>query len=267
MIDLHSHIFYGLDDGAKSLEESVKMARVAADDGIRQIVGTPHLFRGLHGCRDFSLIEKKRDELQRRLEKKKIDLRVHCGAEVHVSHNLIEEIKKNRKYLVIEDTSYMLIEFPSSHIFSGVKNLFFELMSEGIVPIIAHPERNMVFRENPALLYELIEMGTFAQANRGSFVGVYGRKTKEAALAFLGLNYIHFLGSDAHSSRTVSPKLTDAFFDIEEKIGEERAFALVWDNPRAVLKDDEIPYRFDPVFPGAREKSLRLKIPHLFWKN
>ncbi|MBN1225225.1 MAG: hypothetical protein JXB23_18390, partial [Candidatus Aminicenantes bacterium] len=246
MIDLHSHILFGLDDGAKNLEESVKMAQVAAKDGIEKIVGTPHLFRGNFVQKELSVIRQKKEELGQRLEDIGVDIELYTGAEVHISHDLMNEIRENREHLVIHNSSYMLIEFPSTHIFSGIKHLFFELMSEEIIPIIAHPERNSVFRENPALLYDLIEIGALAQANSGSFVGLYGRKTMEAVSQFLSWNFIHFIGSDAHSSRSLSPKLADAFFKVGEMIGEERAFALVWDNPQAVLRDEDIPYRYDP---------------------
>ena len=267
MIDLHNHIFYGLDDGAKDLEESVKMARIAAGDGIQKIVGTPHLFYGAHGSGELSVVEERRAELQRRLKDEKIGVEIYCGAEVRVAHDLIQQVRKNRLYLTIGSSAYMLIEFPPNHVFSGVKNLFFELLTEEIVPIIAHPERNSVFRDNPALLYELIETGSLAQANSGSFTGLYGRKTMEAAFRFLNWNFIQFVASDAHSPRSASPRLTEAYFQIEEKIGEERALALVWHNPLAVLNDEDIPYRYEPVFPEPKPKSARIKIPNPFWKN
>ena len=173
MIDIHSHILYGLDDGAQTMEQSIEMAKIAEKDGIDKIIATPHLFRGNFLFDNFERIEQKRDELSRALEKNKINVEIFAGAEVHISHNLIDEIRRNREYLVLNNGSYILVEFPTDHIFSGVKNLFFDLMSEDITPIIAHPERNSVFRSNPELLYELIHMGGFTQANQGSLFGHY----------------------------------------------------------------------------------------------
>jgi protein-tyrosine phosphatase len=156
MIDLHSHILPGLDDGAQSMEESLEMAKIAERDGVEKIVATPHLFRGnfiyedlgIIGnfiYEDLGIIEIKRSELSQVLKENNIHVEILAGAEVHVSHNLIDEIRKNRENLVLNQSSYMVVEFPSDLIFSGAKNLFFELMSEGIIPIIAHPERNSVF--------------------------------------------------------------------------------------------------------------------------
>src|SRR4030043_635112 len=192
MIDLHCHILPGLDDGAKTLEESVEIALIARNDGIKTIVATPHLFRGNNTVEKLNGIGEKLDDLRRALEANKIGVEVLLGAEVHISHNLIEAIKNNRKGLALNSSSYMFVEFPSEHIYPGVKNLFFALMSEGVQPIIAHPERNSVFAQNPDLLFNLIGMGALAQANSGSFTGIYGRQAADVVVRFLEWNLIHF---------------------------------------------------------------------------
>lgn len=135
-------------------------------------------------------------------------------------------------------------------------------MSEGITPIIAHPERNMVFVSRPAFLYELIQMGALAQANSGSFSGVYGREVEEAVFRFLELNLIHFIASDGHNKRSLAPRLSEAVKRAEIVVGEEkRARALVLDNPRAVIENREIPFLAEAIDP--EEKKLSLKIPFL----
>ncbi len=259
MIDLHCHILPGLDDGAKSLEESVEMAQIAEDDGIERIVATPHLFRGYFMQEDPGIIEEKKEELSRAFKANDIHLELLSGAEVHISHNLMDEIMKNRESLVIDRSSYMFVEFPSRHVFSGVKELFFELMSEGIIPIIAHPERNSVFVRNPTFLYELIRMGSLAQANSGSLSGVYGREAEQAVLRFLDMNLIHFIGSDGHNTHALAPRLSEARESAERIIGKEGAWSLVRENPGAVLEDRPIPYQPEAVNPSKKEKRLSLK--------
>jgi len=265
MIDLHCHILPGLDDGAESLDEAVEMARIAERDGIEKIVVTPHLFRDNFVHEDLSIIEERRRELSKALEANNIQIEILEGAEVHISHNLIDEIRKNRNYLVLNKSSYMFVEFPSDHVFSGVKELFFELMSEGIIPIIAHPERNSVFVRNPSFLFELVQKGALVQVNSGSFSSVYGRDAEEAVFRFLELNLIHFIGSDAHNTRSMAPRLSEAVKNVEYVIGEERARALVNDNPRAVLDDKEIPYLPEAINPEKRGKKLRVGLP--FWRR
>ena len=260
MIDLHCHILPGVDDGAKNLEEAVEMAKIAEDEGIERIVVTPHLFRENFLNEGLGIIEEKRKELSGALEASNIHLELLSGAEVHIAHNLMEEIRKNRNYLVINRSSYMIVEFPSRHVFSGVKELFFELMSEGIIPIIAHPERNSVFVRNPSFLYELIQMGSLAQANSGSLSGIYGREVEQAVCRFLEMNLIHFIGSDGHNTNALAPRLLEARERAERIIGEEGAVALVKDNPGAVLEDKELPYLPEEVNPSKKERRLPLKI-------
>jgi protein-tyrosine phosphatase len=264
MIDLHCHILHGLDDGAKSLDEALEMANMAQKDGIRTIVGTPHLFRGDFIPKDLGIIQRKIDELRGVLEKNNIDVKIVKGAEVHIAHNLMDEIKKNRDYLVLNSSSYMFLEFPAGHVFSGVKELLFELMTEGYKPIIAHPERNYVFMRSPDLLFELLQMGALTQANSGSFTGLYGRRVEEAAFRFLELRFTHFLGSDAHNPRLPHLWFSDALRTIEERIGKKTVYALVNDNPHAVLNDNELPYLPDPIDPTDKERSFKIKIPRVF---
>lgn len=267
MIDLHSHILPGLDDGAQTMDEALKMASIAEEDGIEKIVATPHLFRNDFTPQDLGIIEEKRREFVKALEKDNVQIKILVGAEVHISHNLIDEIRKNRTYLVIDRSSYMFVEFPSEHVFSGVKNLFFELMSEGIRPIIAHPERNSVFRRNPAVLYELVQMGAFCQVNSGSITGIYSVKSQEAANHFLDLGLVHFIASDCHNSSSIPPKLSEAVEKAAEIIGEKNASALVIDNPQAVLDNKDIAYFPNPVNPQEQKRSFHIKIPSIFWRK
>jgi len=267
MIDIHTHILPGLDDGSESLEMSLKMARLAEADGIHQIVATPHLYRGSYINNGLDVIEEKKKELQTLLKSERIGIELFHGTEVYVSHNLIEKVISERENLVINHGQYMLIEFPSGHIFAGVKDLIFEIMTEGLQVIIVHPERNRVFQNNPDSLFELIEMGALCQANSGSFTGLYGRIVQDTVHSFLSWGYLHFLGSDCHNTRSLPPNLSQARNQIEELAGGETAQALVSDNPQAMLAGKEIPYRPDPITPKGRMKSLKVKLPGFFSKK
>lgn len=261
MIDLHCHILPGIDDGAQSLEESVEMAKIAEAEGIERIVATPHFFREGFVYEDLGLIEKTRRLLTRTLEASNIQVEILRGAEVHITHDLMDEIRKNRDFLVVNHHSYMFIEFPSNHVFSGVKELFFELMSEGITPIIAHPERNSVFARHPSFLFELVRLGSLVQANSGSFSGIYGRKIEQAVLRFLEFRLIHFIASDGHNQRSLAPRLLEAKQRAAEILGMEKATALVDDNPRAVLEGREIPYFPEAIKPSKVKNRIAWRIP------
>lgn len=264
MIDIHCHILPGLDDGAHSLQQAVEMAKIAAEDGIDKIIATPHLYRGSFPPFDLPLIEKRCRELEISLHSVGIALKIYPGAEVHISHQILDEIKKHEKYLVLNQSSYMLLEFPSGHVFSGAKNLFFELMGMGINPIIAHPERNHSFIENPELLFDLISMGTLAQANTGSFTGVYGRKVQMTAERFLNCGLFQFISSDGHNCTRLAPRLSDMQKLVVERLGEVEADALFKLNQQSILDNKEIPYRRDPLNPNHARTSLRIKLPKFF---
>ena len=266
MIDIHSHILPGVDDGARNLETSLEMARIAVADGIKEMITTPHLFRGTLTLEDLDNIDKARETLAGALKERNIPLELYSGIEVHISHDLFDEIKKQRNRLVLNRSVYILIEFPSDHVFSGVKDLFFELMTEGLIPIITHPERNSVFRNNPKLLFELIRMGVLAQANCGSLVGLYGSRAQEAVFRFLESNLIQFIASDCHNTKASAPRLSQAVKQLNELLGEEHANALVENNPQAVLLDRDLPNLPEPQDPTQGKKSLKIKLPKI-WKR
>lgn len=264
MIDLHCHILPGVDDGARSLNHAVEMGRRAWDDGIEKIVATPHLFRERLGQSDFAIIQKKREELNGAFREKEIPVQLFPGAEVHISHNLMEEICANRNELVINEGSYMFVEFPRDHVFPSVKELFFDVMKEGISPIIAHPERNPAFMKNASLLYELVKMGVFIQSNAGSFLGKYGKGTEARAFSLLECRLIHFIASDGHGVRAIPPRLSQAFKSASRVVGDEYAWAMVKDNPEAALDDRRLPYLPDSQDPGEKQKVFLSRKPRSF---
>ena len=263
MIDLHCHILPGLDDGARALDEALEMARIAVGEGIETIVATPHLFRG-NDLKDFGDIDERRKELNGALVGQNIQLEIKLGAEVHVSHFLIDALQKSRNRLVLNGSSYMFVEFPQDHVYRAAQNLFFEVMNEGIIPIIAHPERNIVFGQNPGLLYDLVQQGALVQVNSGSLTGIYGRQPYEAVLRLIGWDLVHFIASDGHDPRSIPPRLAEAAKKAEVLAGKETARALVRDNPQAVLEDREVPYLPVSKDPRKSRKSFSIRIPRIF---
>lgn len=261
MIDIHSHILPGLDDGADSIETALEMAQTAVDDGITKMIATPHLFRAGYPKGGIKGVKKARKKFIYALKENSIPLEILPGAEVHVSHNLIDEIKTNRDSLVLNKSRYMFLEFPSEHIFSGVKDLIFKLKTSGIVPIIAHPERNSVLRNNLDFLYDLLNMGALTQVNQGSFSGVYGNRAQNAVFRFLELGYVHFLATDCHNTWVIQPKLSGAVRKAGKVIGEKNARALVEDNPLSVVEDKDLSYMPKPQKEERKKKTLKIKLP------
>lgn len=261
MIDIHCHLLPGLDDGARDLAHAVAMARIARDDGITHIAGTPHMAKGNFGFPDPGILEAVRDRLSGALRDEGVAVTILAGAEVHITHGLLCEVRSRRKSLTLAGSGYLVVEFPHDHVFPGAKDLFFELMSDGIVPIIAHPERNTMFARFPKLLFEMVDLGALAQMNAGSLLDGHGVEEGEAAVRFLELGLIHFIASDAHNTHSKPPRLAAAAERAAAIVGEAGAKALVTDNPRAVIEDGEIPFRPEPVDPGGTDKKFKLRIP------
>jgi len=265
MVDLHCHILPGLDDGSPDMAVSLAMARLAAADGVSDTVATPHLFRGASNLTDFGQLAKKIKEFQTELDREAIPLAIHSGVEIRFSHNLLEEIRKHRRNLVLAGSSYMFVEFPFDYVYGGVKDVFFQVMSEGLIPIVTHPERISTFMNHPERLFELVEMGALVQANAGSILGHYGSQIRDTAMLLLRLNLVHIIASDGHNTESRPPVLSPARRAAEPVVGPEAAAAMVRDNPRAVIEDQALPYLPEPVHPQTPvERHFRLKLPSFF---
>src|SRR5215472_16863440 len=159
MIDIHSHIMPEIDDGARSVEEAVRMAELAAADGIEMMVSTPHMFNGLsHNPSPAEIVERV-NKLQDAVGS---TLRIVPGNEVHVSHETAEQAKSQR-VTRINSRNYMLLEFPQLTVPPGVEDLFHKLELQSIRPILVHPERNVEIQGRPSIVAEFVEQGVLVQ--------------------------------------------------------------------------------------------------------
>lgn len=248
MIDLHTHLLPDWDDGAEDWNEMYKMAKVAEKDGTKKIVLTPHIFRLSKYRNDLGVLELRMAQFKEKAAELPIEF--YRGAEVFVHHEMVERIKENN--LTINGTDYVFVEFPADYVLAGVRDLFYQLMLDGFIPIISHPERNLAFAENPELLYGLIKMGSLAQVTTKSLTGEFGRETKRVARLFLEHNLVHIIASDAHDSEKRPPVLSAGAKEAAKVIGEERAKAMVTTIPQAILNNECIPDFGDPIHIGVR---------------
>jgi len=245
VIDLHTHLLPYWDDGAEDWEEMLKMAEIARDDGVGKIVLTPHMYRLNKYGDDMGVLERKMDQFRDWV--KDFPIEFYKGAEVYIHHEIVENIKRND--LAVNGSSYVFVEFPAENVMSGVKDLFYRIMLAGYIPIISHPERNLVFGERPEILYELVEMGSLAQVTTKSLTGEFGRQTKKASRLFLENNLVHLIASDAHDADKRPPVLSKGVRAAAKVVGEEKAVAMVTEIPQAILDNKCIPDWGDPIRP------------------
>lgn len=240
MIDIHSHILPGIDDGASSLEESLAMARIAVDDGIRVMVATPHVITGLYpNTREVILAAI--GKLQRVLLENDISLSILPGAEYHLEPDLSKRMARGELLTVNDAGRYLLVEPPAALVPEYTGKVFYELQLQGVTPIIAHPERNVDFAREPDLLHELVSHGALVQITAGSLTGLLGSAAAATARAFLKQGCVHFIATDAHTAGDHrAPVLSDAAKEAVRLADEEEGQNLVTGNPARAIRGERI---------------------------
>jgi len=228
MIDIHCHILPGIDDGPFSIEQSVEMARIAADDGITALVATPHISDASCSAEHIGNLTEQLNDL---LVQQNIPVTIVPGAEVYalLDPHLFAEY-------TIHKTPYILTEFPFGHLPWNAKEILRGMSRQGYRPIIAHPERNSFIVENPDLLLDLVGENIYVQITADSLTGVFGRSVQNCALSLLEKGVVHFIATDAHTTGFRSPVLSEGLRAAQEIIGRKEAEKLVTANPGAVIE-------------------------------
>ena len=250
-----------IDDGARSMDEAVEMAQIAAEDGIEFMVSTPHMFNGLSNNPEPSEILERVAALNEAINNS-AKIRILPGNEVHVSHEIARQAKSNR-VTKINQQNYMLVEFPQLTVPIGADELFYQLLLQGIHPILVHPERNGQIQTRPSIVAQYVERGVFVQVTAMSVTGEFGPEAKKTADILLRHHCVHFLATDCHRPNRRPPILSKGRDAAAAIVGQERARALVEDNPRAVIdgKPLQVP---SPVPFGSSGKSKRSFLSRFF---
>lgn len=239
-IDIHSHILYGIDDGSKTLEESINIIKEHIKMGFTDIVVTPHYIE--NSKYETNNIDKNNllENLKKELKKQNIKINLYLGNEVFINNNLEELINKN-EISKINNSRYLLIEFPMNEKPKDVNNIIYELRIKGIIPIIAHPERYDYVEKNPNIVNEWIEEGALLQSNYGSIIGVYGTGPQKTIKKLLKKNVIDVFGTDIHYPNS---KIYLNMDKIEKKLikilGEENYIKLTKINPKKIIENKKI---------------------------
>jgi protein-tyrosine phosphatase len=233
MVDIHSHILPGLDDGAQTIEESLEMLEIAAASGTTDIVATPHA----NG--EFRFDTARVQELFQNLsDRKGVSISIHLGCDFHLNYdNLLNAIENPAKY-TINHHQYLMVELPDLIALAAVKSALNQLIGAGIVPIITHPERNGSLQPELRELERWIAAGARVQVTAQSLLGRFGSAAQRAADWLMNGDHVHFIASDAHDCVDRTPDLAGAFKYVSTKYGARRAEALFIHNPAATLRGD-----------------------------
>jgi protein-tyrosine phosphatase len=237
MVDLHCHLLPGLDDGAKTIEDSLAMVEDATADRITHVVATPHASSAYPF--DYKKVSAAAEELRAKLEGRLI---LATGCDFHLNPENLAAVRKDPRPFCINQKDYLLVEFNEFSIPPSVDQTLHELQLAGIRPIITHPERNGILRTHPERLRKWIGLGCHVQITAGSLTGVFGAGPKEQAWNWLASGQVHFVSSDAHNSGRRPLKLRFAYDAVAGQFGEEMARSLLLENPLAAFEGRPLPY-------------------------
>ena len=230
MIDIHSHILPGIDDGPKSWAMTLEMCQLAIRDGITHIVATPHANNTYTYNRDR--VQDLVNELNNKVGHQ---LAVSIGCDFHLSFENIEDAIAHPRRYTIAGKQYLLVEYSEYGIPPQVNDGLFRLQAAGMIPIITHPERNTILQRQPERILESVGAGCLVQVTASAVTGFWGESAKRSAIWLLEHDVVHVLASDAHGDKHRAPILSEARDAVSKRLGAGVARALVLDNPSAIV--------------------------------
>ncbi len=238
MIDIHTHLIPNVDDGADSLEETIKLAQAAIDEGIRHVVLTPHHNR-YWVTNEKEKVLKLTKKVEKAINEADIPLTVSPGQEIRMNEEFSEDLFEDRYLSIDGKGKYYLVEFSWRVFPSFAKGYLQQMLDADIIPVIAHPERQQPFIENPNILRELIDMGCISQITATSIIGGYTEEIRQTALQMMEENLIHVIASDAHDTVARPYNLRAALTAISEKYGETYSQYLIR-NAEKIYRGNEV---------------------------
>ena len=244
MVDLHHHLLPGLDDGARDLETSVAMARIAAGDGITRVVCTPHA--SSRYAFEPGAVAAALDRLRAALQDAGIALELASGCDFHVSYDNVEDALAHPRKYTIAQGNYLLVELPDFSLPPSLAETLYELRIGGMTPILTHPERNPTLQKNLDRMADWLRAGLLVQVTAGSVLGEMGGTARKAAEQLLHRRWVHFLATDAHDTERRPPRMRAARELVAKRYGPDYSTLLCETNPLAVWEGRPLPPQPEP---------------------
>lgn len=200
MIDIHSHLIYGVDDGSENIETSIEILKKYCENGVTDIVLTPHYIVDTNYVSNKLDNLKKLNVLKKETEDLGLDINLYLGNEIYIDRDIIKYIKEN-KMCTLNNTEYILVELPISGIYQDYQDIIYNLINIGFKVVLAHPERYITFQNDYSKIQEMVDLGVILQCNVDSILGRYGNKAKKTIKWILKNKLCTFVGTDIHSKK------------------------------------------------------------------
>ncbi len=261
IVDIHNHIIFNVDDGPGTLEQSMAMMRQATEYGITDIVATPHQLENDqvsgHPIRQQKIIENF-NILKEEVLKEQLPLNLYLGSELYYTTYVVNA-PEIPFYTYEDKKKYALIEFSLNWHPEGYKETFYELIQNGITPVLAHPERYSYFWEIIDDIIDLVKMGSILQINAGSLLGYQGTQARFLSDMLLREGLVHVIASDAHrASRAIGFNLPRAVETFKEKYPHVDFEALSSENPWKIVQGEPLVLDEEPCYKFDKNKQFKL---------
>ena len=238
MIDSHSHLVPGVDDGSQSIEESLALLKQAEEDGITELITTPHFMKNGEYRIKASELVKRFNELKQAYSG---SIKLHLGNELYIHPDLPELLEKG-DILTLAESNAILVEFPFQNYKKDYDEILYELSLKYRI-IIAHPERYRYVQEDPNFCLRWLKEGYLLQSNQNS---LFKKETKKILLSMIAHGFVSFIASDAHNE--YRPLILKEAYDLlEEEFGMRVAKQLTEENPGKLLVNEEIRVEYQEI--------------------
>jgi len=239
MIDIHSHILFGVDDGPTTIRASMRIIKQAAAEGVHTIVATPHILDEPKAT-TLQDINNAFDKLRQQSCADGVQIEILRGAELFMFPDCALIVKANPQLTINGQGKYVLVELPHHEIPPYTDQVFFDFQRQGITPILAHPERNIEIATNPNWLFGFIQRGILAHLNAGSLLGKHGRMARSAAKTLLSHDLVQMIASDVHSVAHSPYALLPAVNAAARIVGSRKAREMVEVAPDQVIRGESV---------------------------
>lgn len=236
MIDIHSHLLFGLDEGAKNIQETLEICRYLTGNGFETIVATPHIIPGLYNNSPEKILTRL-EEVTTTLEKENINLKLFRGAEYYLDYVFYKNLSKPNDLITLnKNGKYILVEFPMAGVPNIAQEIAFKIKVHGFNPVLAHPERYATIIEKPGKAAELHTMGFILQMNLGSLNGGYGLAVKKTAEKLLSEGIIYCVALDIHNIEQAKACIEKGIPALRSIVGEDGIKTLLIENPANLIE-------------------------------